>query len=346
LKRFWQLLILSLAAFAVPNAVFAQSAGFNFVASDAGNPQAQPTTLASADVAGAVPQANWNNLDLANGSATTGIVYDNGLGTAVPSTINVTWASPNSWQSAGNNSFPAGSGNRALMAGYIDSNDQPGGGPMVTVTGIPAALRTPTYDVLVYFMSDSGEERRGGGYTLTPEGGTPVVKYGSTEGNPTTHTEDPGTDIDNTMDGTFLKFTGLSAPSFTLTADATLTMPAGFTNGLRAPIAGFQIVSFALPGDVNRDGQVNVADFHIIRGNLFKTGQTRAQGDLVGGDGVVGFADYREWKVRAGAGASAVALFGDGSVPEPAAGLVMACGAALASLAARRHQRKTLHSAL
>jgi hypothetical protein len=339
MKRFWQLLILSLAAFAVPNTVFGQSAGFNFVASDAGNPQAQPTTLAPADVAGAVPQANWNNLDLANGSATTGIVYDNGLGTAVPSTINVTWASPNSWQSAGNNSFPAGP-NRALMAGYIDSNDQPGGGPMISVTNIPAALQTPTYDVYVYLMSDNAAQR-GGGYTLTPATGNPIVKYGSTLGNPTMHVEDPGTDVDNSLDGTFLKFTGLSGSSFMLAADATLTTP----NGFRAPIAGVQIVSFALPGDVNRDGQVNIADFHIIRGNLFKTGQTRAQGDLVGGDGVVDFADYREWKVRAGAGASAVASL-DGAVPEPGAGLLLACGAALSMLAARRRVRHPFQSAL
>jgi hypothetical protein len=95
------------------------------------------------------------------------------------------------------------------------------------------------------------------------------------------------------------------------------------------------------PGDVNGDGVPDINDFHIIRANLFKSGQTRAQGDLVGVGGVVDFADYREWKQNAAAGlAASVSL--SGSVPEPSSGLLLAVGAALAVFATRRTERNTL----
>jgi hypothetical protein len=247
----------------------------------------------------------------------------------------VTWASNNTWRSTtGNNSFPAGP-NRKLTAGYLDTLDTAAGAAMVTVSGIDAAI-LPSYDVYVYFVSDSGANR-GGAYTLTPGGGgTPIVKYGSTLANPTMHVEDPGTDIDLTLDGTYLKFSGLTANSFTLTGDASLTTP----NGFRAPINAIQIVKPTLPGDVNRDGQVNLTDFHIIRGNLFKTGQSRAQGDLVG-DGIVNFADYREWKNNVPAGLAASADL-SGAIPEPGAALMLTVFGSLVALLNRRGQRKAL----
>jgi hypothetical protein len=155
-------------------------------------------------------------------------------------------------------------------------------------------------------------------------------------GSPTTHVEDPGTDSDLSIDGTYLKFTGLTATSFTVASDTTLTTP----NGFRAPINAIQLGPPVLAGDVNRDGAVNINDFHIIRSNLFKTGQSRAQGDIVGGNGVVDFADYREWKIRAGAGGAGVSL----SIPEPGAGLLLAIGASLAALASRRGARNSLRS--
>jgi hypothetical protein len=151
--------------------------------------------------------------------------------------------------------------------------------------------------------------------------------------------EDPGTDMDNSLVGNFIRFTGLTAPSFTLSGDATLTTP----NGFRAPMAAVQIVKTVLPGDVNDDGQVNINDFHIIRSNLFKTNQTRAQGDLIP-NGVVDFADFREWKLRAPAGLAASVSFG-ASIPEPGTGILFAIGTALAALAVRRTERNLLRSA-
>jgi hypothetical protein len=262
------------------------------------------------------------------------LVYDNN-GTSVPSTATVSWTSPNTWRSGGNNQLPVGP-QRKLMSGYIDTGNTNTTTVSVTVNNIDPALRAQPYDVYVYFVSDSGANR-GGGYTLTPDVGSPILKYGSTMANPTSHVEDPGTDADISIDGTYLKFTGLTATSFTIVGDATLTTP----NGFRAPINAIQLGPPVLPGDVNRDGAVNINDFHIIRSNLFKTNQTRAQGDLVGGNGVVDFADYREWKIRAGAGGAGASL----SVPEPGAGLLVAIGASLAALASRRARRSSLRSA-
>jgi hypothetical protein len=328
MKRFWQLLLFGYVAFAVPATVVGQNLGLNFAATD---PDAATASLLPTEFAGVAAQANWNNLEGQAGSSGP-LVYDVD-GVSNPSAASVTWASNNTWRSTtGNNMFPAGP-NRKLMAGYLDTLDTAAGAAMVTVNNIDAALRTPTYDVYVYFLGDSGANR-GGAYTLTPGGGgTPIVKYGSTLANPTTHVEDPGTDIDLSLDGTYLKFTGLNATSFTLTGDASLTTP----NGFRAPINAVQIVSFVKPGDVNRDGNVNLTDFHIIRGNLFKTGQSRAQGDLIG-NGIVDFADYREWKNNVPAGLAASAEF-FGAIPEPSAAMMFAIYGALVALFIRRDQR-------
>ncbi len=47
--------------------------------------------------------------------------------------------------------------------------------------------------------------------------------------------------------------------------------------------------------------QITIEDFNTIKMNLFKTGQTRMQGDLTK-DAIVDFADFRQWKAAAGPG--------------------------------------------
>jgi hypothetical protein len=215
----------------------AASLGLNFAATD---PNATDSSLNPANVAGVVPQANWNNLAVNNGTAASGLVLDTGGG----STASVTWASPNTWRSAVNNAFPAGP-NRVLTNGYLDSNDTATGGVNITVNNIDAALRAPAYNVYVYFVGDS-PDNRGGAYTLTPGGGSPIVKYGSTLAMPSAFIEDPGTDIDNSLDGTHLVFRQLTAPTFTLVSDTTLTTP----NGFRAPVNAIQIVAVPEPASV------------------------------------------------------------------------------------------------
>jgi hypothetical protein len=326
MRKLRQWLIVSSIVFVMSTTASAQRLGLNLAAND---PDPASSSLLPGDIAGVVPQGNWNNLEGNTGSNASPLFYENAMGLPVESTVSVSWSGPNTWRSTANNAF-TDPGDLIMTTGYLDSNDTSAGRSEITVSNIDAALRTPSYDVYVYFVSDD-PGNRGGGYTLTPAGGSPVVKYGSTLAAPDMHVEDPGTDIDNSIDGTYLRFPGITGDSFTLTGDASLTTP----NGFRAPMSGVQIVkSTLIPGDVNGDGQVNINDFHIIRGNLFKTGQTRPQGDLVS-DGIVDFADFREWKQNAPAGLAASASLA-GSIPEPATGLLLAIGGALAALASRR----------
>jgi hypothetical protein len=235
-RKGW-LALLCCWACAFADAAQAQSLGLKFAATD---PDAATSSLNPTDVAGVVPTANWNNLTGNIGTGVTGLSYDNG-GSAVASTATVDWTSPNTWRSTtGNNSFPAGP-DRVLTAGYLDSNDTAAGGVSITVNNLDAALRSPAYDVYVYFVSDSGANR-GGAYTIN-DGTVPQIKYGSTLANPTMHVEDPGTDADLSIDGTYLRFQGLTGSSFTLTSNTTLTTP----NGFRAPVNAIQIVGGSTP---------------------------------------------------------------------------------------------------
>jgi hypothetical protein len=310
----------------------AQSLGLNFASDDPSGEGG--SALADSDVAGVVPAPHWNNLQFSNGSQ-GGLFYNN-AGTAVASNVNVTWSSPNTWRSGtvatvtGNNAFPVGP-NRTLLTGYLDSTDQSDGGVSITISGIDAALRSPAYDVYVYFVSDSNANR-GGAYTLA-DGTSSTIKYGSTQGSPSTFLEDPGTDQDLSVDGNYLRFRGLTATSFTLTTDASLTNP----NGFRAPVNAIQIVGGVPigppgPGDVNEDLVTNTADYNIIKANFWKTtGVTRQTGDL-NQDGRVSLADYLLWRNN-------VPLSGPTSgvgVPEPGSVALAVAAAAALALAARR----------
>jgi hypothetical protein len=231
------LLIAGVVAALSQATAFGVELGLNFAATD---PDAASSSIGAADVAGAVPQANWNNLTGATGANVGVLNYNNG-GAAVASTATVNWSSPNTLRAGGNNAFPAGP-DKAITNGYLDSNNTAAGGVSITVSNIDAALRSPAYDVFVYFVSDSGENR-GGGYTID-DGNGPQVKYGSTLAAPTSFIEDPGTDPDNTLDGTYLRFRNLSGSSFTLTSNTELTTP----NGFRAPVNAIQIVAVPEPG--------------------------------------------------------------------------------------------------
>jgi hypothetical protein len=307
----------------------AQSLGLNFAADD---PDAATSSLNPTDVAGVVPAANWNNLFGAAGTDVTGLSYNN-AGNPVASNVSLTWTSPNTWRSGGNNAFPAGP-NHVLTSGYLDTNDTAAGGVSITVSNLDAVFKAPAYDVYVYFVSDSGENR-GGGYTLN-DGNSSVTKFGSTMAAPTAFVEDPGSDVGNTADGTYLRFRGFTGTSFTLTSDVTLTTPPGF----RAPINAIQIVGGVPiapgPGDVNEDGATNLADYTIIKTNFFlATGATRVMGDLTL-DGRVDLSDYSIWRNNVPAAIAAQA-----GVPEPASvALALGAAAMLASWARRARRGK------
>jgi hypothetical protein len=128
-----------------------------------------------------------------------------------------------------------------LTSGYLDTGDTTANGISITVSSLDPVFTAGGYNVYVYFVSDSDEDR-GGGYTVN-DGVVNILKYGSTLATPSSFIEDLGTDIDNSLDGTHLLFSGLTGSSFTLTTDASLTTP----NGFRAPVNGIQIVPVPEP---------------------------------------------------------------------------------------------------
>ena len=317
------LCILGSLAWLIPSLSSAQSFGLKFAATD---PDVATSSLNPTDVAGVVPAANWNNLIGPTGTNVSGLFYDNG-GTPVASGATVTWTSPNTWRSGANNAFPAGP-NKILTSGYLDTGDTAANGISITVNNLDTTLRTPAYDVYVYFVSDSGDNR-GGGYTIN-DGVNSIVKYGSTLANPTGFVQDPGTDINNSIDGTYLRFRGLTGSSFTLTSLTTLTTP----NGFRAPINAIQIIGGTSlapgPGDVNEDGFTNLVDYNIIRTNLEKPAAIFTNGDL-NGDSYVDLNDFRLW--RSAAPPAIAALVG---VPEPSTAMLTVVASALVAQRLRR----------
>jgi hypothetical protein len=221
--------------------------GLNFGADD----NAAALGLAATDVAGAVAQANWNNLNGASSAAPVANLTADSNGVAVATTISVEWTSPNTWSSTGrgeeNNGFPPGA-DRTMMTGYIDTGNTDGTKATVTVSGIPTDFTSGGYDVLVYCLG--GVAARGGAYTI---GGQ--TKFGTAPASPTAHVEDPGVDLADT--GTYVRFRGLYTSSFTLLASADPALGATTVN-FRAPINGIQIVK-------NQDPQAGLARGYILK---------------------------------------------------------------------------------
>jgi hypothetical protein len=88
------------------------------------------------------------------------------------------------------------------------------------------------------------------------------------------------------------------------------------------PTAGPAV--FAMPGDVNHDGEVDLEDFYVISDNLSATGASWSDGDL-NSDGVVNYGDFHIWKLiyEAGVGGGANSA---SQVPEPSAWLLLLLG--------------------
>ncbi len=210
------------------------SLSLNFAATD---PDFATSGLASGESAGAIPSSNWNNLTNAAGSLSSLFADSSGVKVSTPVTVN--WSSPNTWRSGANNGFPAGP-NRKLMSGYLDTGNTAATGVFIAVSNLPPSFTDQGYEVYVY-LSRAATDNSGGAYTITNQTGI-IRKYGSTLPTATSFVEDPGTDLDNSQDGSYLRFTGLSGNWFTLKTDTTLTTP----NGTRAPVNALEIV--ALPG--------------------------------------------------------------------------------------------------
>jgi hypothetical protein len=91
----------------------------------------------------------------------------------------------------------------------------------------------------------------------------------------------------------------------------------------------FLLQLVAAPGDYNRDGNVDDADFNLWRSTFGSQSDTRADGN---GDGIIDAADYVVWRKNYGTtGAGAFLLtpvdFPTASVPEPGATPLIMMGA-------------------
>ena len=212
--------------------------GLNFGADE---PNAGNTGgLAATEVAGVIPQANWNNFTGANGT-NTAVVADNG-GVSTPTSLTVRWTCPNTWSSTGrgeeNNGFTGP--DHTLMLGYLDTGADGNGPAIVTIEDIPADLTTGGYDVYVYMLGGVGG--RGGGYGVT-DMNTNTLRgflYGTgLTGLPSTYIEDGG--ADHTDSGDYLVLRGVAASS--IRVEATTRDDFGFGGTERAPINAIQLVA-------------------------------------------------------------------------------------------------------
>jgi len=232
-------------------------------------------TLAPTDQAGSQDQGgfvtNWNNAAGASGTLPALLFSD---GTS--SNASITWLAPGTWQlpdtTAGANL--AGGANPQMMKGYLDF---PGNGvdqqTTITMTGlVPQAA---SYSVVVYFDGDNGGAWRVGNFTI---GGTtlsgedsenvnfndgdgqnadglfqiPVAGAGGNQPYPTSP---------NNGEGNMVVFTGLTSPTFTLTA---VGGPNQNSATFRAPVNGIQVIGVAPIPEPATAGLLGVAAIGLL----------------------------------------------------------------------------------
>lgn len=184
--------------------------------------------------AGVVPAMNFNNDTAGNSGSVTngskGLAYSD----ATPSGVTLSYSS----YDAQNNKLSANpnyntDGNQQLMNGFIESGPPAAANAAATVT--VSSVPFSSYSLYVYAFNGSPEL---GTYTVTPSGS--VVGTSQTaiiQG--TFDPANPFTMATATTAGDYLLFTGLTASSFTLTANRTASDTASTTF---IPIDGFQIV--------------------------------------------------------------------------------------------------------
>jgi len=178
-----------------------RSVGVNFRRSSGQHPM-DPN-----DLAGFVPQRNWNNSDNSNvgsnaniaGPVTGSLVDD--LGAVVPG-LSIDWSANGSWSANADTS----TGHNKMMGGYLDDQG-PAGATVVSVAGIPYEA----YDVYA-FMGSDGNGRTGRVKILGSD-----EFYFSTNSNPFPgYIQTTDTTGGSNPPATFARWTELTDDSFTL----------------------------------------------------------------------------------------------------------------------------------
>jgi hypothetical protein len=182
------------------------------------------------EIAGVVPQANWNNAQALTGPFGYGLPLNDNNGVAVNGAI-LDFNCNNTWTSTG----PDAPGDARLMESYLDSSAY--GYTVVSVRGL-SSFSTGAYDVYVYCNGDVHSGRHGF-YTLGGLGGptlecTDFMVF------------DPGTgymeDMQDGNGGNFIHFKNVTGDAVLLLVTA--QNPNDPTdNGFRGPTNAVQIVA-------------------------------------------------------------------------------------------------------
>jgi hypothetical protein len=223
----------------------AASIGLDFGSGANGSADPDPSPMGAGDVAGVVPQANWNNLVGLSQATPQALLNDQGLATGAT----VTWLCNNLWDTSANGGTDA-AGDARMMMGYLDSSDT--SITNIVVDNLPAAFTLSGYNVIVYYDGENGTGQRVGQYAIggmTLYGRDPGAVFGGTftqgqtETAPTGPMDNNAAGANEIPGGNYLVFSGLNAATFTLTAQSSVSSTA--TN--RAPINAVQIVQVPEP---------------------------------------------------------------------------------------------------
>jgi hypothetical protein len=126
---------------------------------------------------------------------------------------------------------------------------------------------------------------------------------------------------------------GGGSPQITRATDIELNLVNAFQYTMPAwSVSTLVLTSDGLPGDFNRDGSVDVADFVVWRKSAGQTGDLSADGNE---DNVVDIDDYTLWRTNFGRSAAAPRQGIAAAVPEPIS-LALALTASFVGLVARR----------
>lgn len=197
----------------------AASIGINFTGG--GNGGSPAVSLLPTDVAGVVPQSNFNNF--AGGNATAQPLLNNA---GAATTAVLTSTAGGTYSSVGGGAIAPAGGDEKLNTGFVYGNGT------FTVTGVPYAR----YDVYVYTLNDAAGRVQTtslvGGPTYYNAAADPVAGHvDQNAATPYTYVRSTSTDVNApTAGGDYALFTGVVGPSFTITSAAPGN---GYVNGIQ-----------------------------------------------------------------------------------------------------------------
>jgi len=218
------IIVLAIPVFIVGNAP-AAPIGINLV----GNDPNDDDKVGPAE-AGLKPQTNWNDLYWQGSNLTDA----DGNATAVDVAISTSELAFNGWVPIPVGTVP---GNNLLMRGYLHNE---GSAWTITLSGLDSEYDSEGYDLVVYYDGANGSSEWITEYAVACGGTTLESIYARDETDTVawdgSFVEAVGTNADDATDGNYVRFTGLTANSLTLTAT-----PVDFQSG-DAPINGLQVL--------------------------------------------------------------------------------------------------------